>query len=129
MVYNRGSKGDWDRYAEVTGDSGLSWDNIQHYIAKVRLHSLTAFIDVLTLIRMKDSPLPQTNTTLRVSLIHRFIVLMVRMPSASLDLMATFLSRLSYLHLNNLKVLLVLFWTTIPDLLWGSVSSINFCLS
>ncbi|KAK7444019.1 hypothetical protein VKT23_015415 [Stygiomarasmius scandens] len=34
MVYNRGSKGDWDRYAEVTGDSGWSWDNIQRYIVK-----------------------------------------------------------------------------------------------
>ncbi|THU83652.1 aryl-alcohol-oxidase from pleurotus Eryingii [Dendrothele bispora CBS 962.96] len=34
MMYNRGSKGDWDRYAEVTGDPGWSWNNIQPYIAK-----------------------------------------------------------------------------------------------
>ncbi|THU91238.1 alcohol oxidase [Dendrothele bispora CBS 962.96] len=34
MVYNRGSKGDWDRYAQITGDPGWSWENIQPYIAK-----------------------------------------------------------------------------------------------
>ncbi|ESK84506.1 aryl-alcohol oxidase [Moniliophthora roreri MCA 2997] len=34
MVYARGSKGDWDRYAQVTGDSGWSWDGIQPYIRK-----------------------------------------------------------------------------------------------
>ncbi|ESK84507.1 aryl-alcohol oxidase [Moniliophthora roreri MCA 2997] len=34
MIYTRGSKGDWDRYAQVTGDSGWSWDGIQPYIRK-----------------------------------------------------------------------------------------------
>ncbi|KAL0571185.1 hypothetical protein V5O48_010777 [Marasmius crinis-equi] len=34
MVYTRGSRDDWDRYARVTGDDGWSWDNIQPYIRK-----------------------------------------------------------------------------------------------
>ncbi|KAK1226089.1 hypothetical protein PQX77_010956 [Marasmius sp. AFHP31] len=34
MVYTRGSRDDWDRYANVTGDVGWSWDNIQPYIQK-----------------------------------------------------------------------------------------------
>ncbi|KAF5353144.1 hypothetical protein D9758_008758 [Tetrapyrgos nigripes] len=34
MVYTRGSSEDWDRYADLTGDPGWSWDNIQQYIRK-----------------------------------------------------------------------------------------------
>ncbi|KAL0567275.1 hypothetical protein V5O48_014718 [Marasmius crinis-equi] len=34
MVYTRGSRDDWDRYANVTGDDGWSWDAIQQYIQK-----------------------------------------------------------------------------------------------
>ncbi|KAL0571384.1 hypothetical protein V5O48_010572 [Marasmius crinis-equi] len=34
MVYTRGTKDDWDRYAHVTGDNGWSWDSIQPYIRK-----------------------------------------------------------------------------------------------
>ncbi|KAF5328019.1 hypothetical protein D9758_018027 [Tetrapyrgos nigripes] len=34
MVYTRGSSDDWDRYADLTGDSGWSWDSIQQYIKK-----------------------------------------------------------------------------------------------
>ncbi|KAL0573358.1 hypothetical protein V5O48_008601 [Marasmius crinis-equi] len=34
MVYTRGSRDDWDRYADVTGDEGWSWDQIQPYIRK-----------------------------------------------------------------------------------------------
>ena len=40
MVYVRGSSDDWDRYADVTGDVGWSWDNMQPYIRKVVLLSL-----------------------------------------------------------------------------------------
>ncbi|KAI0320623.1 alcohol oxidase [Amylostereum chailletii] len=32
MVYNRGSKDDWDRCANVTGDKGWSWDALQPII-------------------------------------------------------------------------------------------------
>ncbi|KAF9264085.1 pyranose dehydrogenase [Marasmius fiardii PR-910] len=34
MMYTRGTKEDWDRYAKVTGDPGWSWDSIQPYIRK-----------------------------------------------------------------------------------------------
>ncbi|KAF5353063.1 hypothetical protein D9758_008769 [Tetrapyrgos nigripes] len=34
MVYTRGSSDDWDRYADLTDDSGWSWDSIQQYIKK-----------------------------------------------------------------------------------------------
>ncbi|KAF8964891.1 hypothetical protein BDZ97DRAFT_1659542, partial [Flammula alnicola] len=34
LVYTRGSKADFDRYANVTGDSGWSWDSILPYFKK-----------------------------------------------------------------------------------------------
>ncbi|KAF5364408.1 hypothetical protein D9758_010695 [Tetrapyrgos nigripes] len=34
MAYTRGSSEDWDRYADVTGDPGWSWDNVQPFIRK-----------------------------------------------------------------------------------------------
>ncbi|KAF5374242.1 hypothetical protein D9758_004722 [Tetrapyrgos nigripes] len=34
MVYTRRSDDDWDHYADLTGDSGWSWDSIQQYIKK-----------------------------------------------------------------------------------------------
>ncbi|KAG6890055.1 hypothetical protein C0995_012513 [Termitomyces sp. Mi166 len=34
MIYTRGSSSDFDRFAEVTGDEGWSWINIQKYIRK-----------------------------------------------------------------------------------------------
>ncbi|KAF9078105.1 alcohol oxidase [Rhodocollybia butyracea] len=34
MIYNRGPKDDWDRYARLTEDKGWSWDSIQPFIAK-----------------------------------------------------------------------------------------------
>lgn len=36
MFYTRGSYEDFDRIADVTGDSGWSWNNLQSYILKVR---------------------------------------------------------------------------------------------
>lgn len=35
MVYSRGSKNDFDAYAEITGDPGWSWNNMQQYFRKV----------------------------------------------------------------------------------------------
>lgn len=35
MEYLRGASADWDRYANVTGDQGWSWDSLQPYILKV----------------------------------------------------------------------------------------------
>ncbi|KAJ6602929.1 aryl-alcohol oxidase-like protein [Mycena sp. CBHHK59/15] len=34
MVYTRGSKEDFDRYANLTGDAGWSWDNLIPYMRK-----------------------------------------------------------------------------------------------
>ncbi|KAL0572693.1 hypothetical protein V5O48_009267 [Marasmius crinis-equi] len=34
LLYTRGTRDDWDRYANVTGDEGWSWDSIQPYIRK-----------------------------------------------------------------------------------------------
>ncbi|KXN85629.1 Choline dehydrogenase, mitochondrial [Leucoagaricus sp. SymC.cos] len=34
MFYTRGSSDDYDRFAQITGDSGWSWNNIQPYIRK-----------------------------------------------------------------------------------------------
>lgn len=35
MAYTRGSKDDWDRWANVTGDDGWSWDSVQPYVRKM----------------------------------------------------------------------------------------------
>jgi len=37
MVYTRGSKDDWDRWAEIVEDDGLKWDNMMPYMLKVCL--------------------------------------------------------------------------------------------
>ncbi|KAL0572694.1 hypothetical protein V5O48_009268 [Marasmius crinis-equi] len=34
LLYTRGTRDDWDRYANVTGDEGWSWDGLQPYIRK-----------------------------------------------------------------------------------------------
>lgn len=34
MVYTRGSQSDFDRYAQVTGDSGWSWNSMLPYFKK-----------------------------------------------------------------------------------------------
>ncbi|KAF9003085.1 alcohol oxidase [Cyathus striatus] len=34
MVYTRGTKEDYDRYARLTGDDGWSWDSLQPYIKR-----------------------------------------------------------------------------------------------
>jgi len=36
MLYSRGSSGDWDRFANVSGDQGWKWDNMLKYAFKVR---------------------------------------------------------------------------------------------
>ena len=35
MVYSRGSEDDFNRFANLTGDQGWSWNEIQPYILKV----------------------------------------------------------------------------------------------
>ncbi|KAK7018507.1 hypothetical protein R3P38DRAFT_2983108 [Favolaschia claudopus] len=40
MVYSRGSKDDWNGYAEMTGDIGWSWDSVQPYFRKNERWSL-----------------------------------------------------------------------------------------
>ena len=38
MVYTRCSKDDFNRYASFTGDEGWSWNSMQEFILKARLH-------------------------------------------------------------------------------------------
>ena len=35
MIYTRGARDDYDRWASVTGDSGWSWDSMFQYLKKV----------------------------------------------------------------------------------------------
>lgn len=35
MVFTRGSRDDWDRWAKIVEDDGLKWDNIMPYMLKV----------------------------------------------------------------------------------------------
>jgi hypothetical protein len=48
MVYTRGSKEDFDRWAKVTGDDGWSWDNLVPYMKKVILKLVDSDLKVLT---------------------------------------------------------------------------------
>lgn len=34
MIYTRGSSDDYDRYAQISGDSGWSWNSLQPYFKK-----------------------------------------------------------------------------------------------
>ena len=45
MVYTRGSKDDYDRWARTVGDEGWSWDALFPYMLKVRctLHYMLPF--------------------------------------------------------------------------------------
>jgi choline dehydrogenase-like flavoprotein len=38
MVYTRGTKEDYDRYAKISGDPGWGWDKLQRYFRKVSVH-------------------------------------------------------------------------------------------
>lgn len=46
MFYTRGSADDYNRFAAVTGDKGWSWDNIQPFLARVRLVSYRVLSEV-----------------------------------------------------------------------------------
>jgi choline dehydrogenase len=35
MIWDRGSRDEWNRMARVTGDSGWSWNSMQKYAMKV----------------------------------------------------------------------------------------------
>ena len=48
MFYTRGSKDDYDRWAQVTGDPGWSWEKLLPYILKVRLSIVDNFFRFLT---------------------------------------------------------------------------------
>lgn len=50
MVYTRGSSSDYDRFAEVTGDPGWSWNALQPYVKKVLSCSLVVGWPRLTII-------------------------------------------------------------------------------
>jgi hypothetical protein len=34
LIYNRGSKDDWDTYAQIAADPSWSWDNVKKYMTK-----------------------------------------------------------------------------------------------
>lgn len=63
MVYTRGSKEDFDRWAKVTGDNGWSWDNLVPYMKKVLFHSATSPQISYTEFRMNVSAHLQITTT------------------------------------------------------------------
>lgn len=43
MGYTRGSRDDWDQWAEITGDEGLSWDKMLPLMIKVNPHNQRVF--------------------------------------------------------------------------------------
>ena len=44
MVYTRGSKDDFDRYARYSGDDGWSWDSMRKFFERVSPFLLLAII-------------------------------------------------------------------------------------
>jgi hypothetical protein len=56
MVYTRGSRDDWDRWAKVTDTEALNWDNILPLIRKVNTSTFLLPWDksILKAIRQKD---------------------------------------------------------------------------
>jgi choline dehydrogenase-like flavoprotein len=49
MIYTRGSKDDFDRFARVTGDQGWGWNQILPFILKVGTWRIFIFLAELTL--------------------------------------------------------------------------------
>lgn len=92
MFYTRGSADDFDRFAEVSGDEGWSWDNIQPYLALVRvLDAMLKYFDIdftfrsflgYILHRMRNSFLQPTTTTSLVNSIPPCTISTVRHPLA-----------------------------------------------
>lgn len=44
MAYTRGSRDDYDRWANITGDDGWKWDNLYPYMIKVH-HSVRLVLE------------------------------------------------------------------------------------
>lgn len=38
MIYTRGSRDDWNQWADITGDDGLRWSNMLPVMEKVRFY-------------------------------------------------------------------------------------------
>ena len=60
MVFTRGSKDDYDRWARVTDDKGWSWDSLFPYMLKVNLHHhiLSLFLFIMALLDGKTHSTP-----------------------------------------------------------------------
>lgn len=56
MVYTRGSSSDFDRFAQVTGEPGWSWNRLLPYIYKVKTIGLRIHFVIYDEVeyRMKD---------------------------------------------------------------------------
>ncbi len=61
MVFTRGSKDDFDRYASYSGDSGWSWDSMQKFIARVSLIGGRTFSHLSTLQKHESFVAPADN--------------------------------------------------------------------
>jgi len=73
MVYTRGSAEDYDRWADVTGDSGWSWHSLLPYFFKVR-NNLLPFLIELTDRRTKNGRRLRTTMTRVVNSIPPYTV-------------------------------------------------------
>lgn len=70
MTYARGAADDYDRWAEVTGDSGWSWNNLLPYFLKVNTHCTylpVSYIANFESTRRRSGVPPQTATTRRAN--------------------------------------------------------------
>jgi choline dehydrogenase-like flavoprotein len=78
MVYTRGSRDDYDRWAATMGDDNLSWEKMLPFILKVCPNFNPSSFRKLTIIqRQKGGPLQTIPTSLKqVILIHLFIMKM-----------------------------------------------------
>ncbi|KAJ3505382.1 hypothetical protein NMY22_g17606 [Coprinellus aureogranulatus] len=77
MIYTRGAAADFDRWANLTRDSGWSWKNIKKYFIKARLPFITVFDTRHSFFFTYDPSVHGTSGPVQVSLPNY--------PQASLD--------------------------------------------
>ncbi len=78
MFYTRGSSDDFDRYAEVTGDPGWTWNNVQTYFRRVSVPSPFVYHEICLTgrYRTKNGRPQLMDITLQANMIRQFIALL-----------------------------------------------------
>lgn len=104
LTWTRGSRDDFDRMANITQDSGWSWDAMLPYILKVNQDYIKSAID--------------TYTNHRWKILYLLLTTIIRLDSLSPVFMGSMAPYLPpYLDFHPLSILAS--WQQLPKILWS----------